>query len=287
MSIYANTARFDTGRALTEDEMFKLAPSIFATEAHDSRSDRFVAIPTIEIIRGLSRDGFSVVGAKQSTTRIADRKPYTKHLLRIRRLGDAAKYTVGDNVLELLLKNGNDGSAAYSLMAGMFRVVCMNSLVAQTSTVDEVKVRHTGQAVEKVIEGSHEVLKSAERIMSAPQDWSKMNLTERQRYAFAVGVHTERFADAHGAIATNVTVEQLLQPRRQADTGRDLWSTMNVLQENAVRGGIHSVGRNALGQRRRATTREVQGIDQSVKLNKGIWAMAEYLAEHPATERVA
>ena len=38
--IYTQTARFDTGRALTEDEMRQQAPSIFAMEAHDSRSDR-------------------------------------------------------------------------------------------------------------------------------------------------------------------------------------------------------------------------------------------------------
>ena len=31
--IYANTARFDTGRALTEDEMHRLAPSIFGASA--------------------------------------------------------------------------------------------------------------------------------------------------------------------------------------------------------------------------------------------------------------
>ncbi|WP_262528576.1 phosphoribosylamine-glycine ligase [Agrobacterium tumefaciens] len=31
MSVYTSTARFDTGRALTEDEMRVIAPSIFAT----------------------------------------------------------------------------------------------------------------------------------------------------------------------------------------------------------------------------------------------------------------
>jgi len=44
MSIYTSTARFDTGRALNEDEMRKAAPSIFALSAHESRSERFQPI---------------------------------------------------------------------------------------------------------------------------------------------------------------------------------------------------------------------------------------------------
>ena len=45
MSIYTQTARFDTGRALTEDELFKLAPSVFATTAHEFAQCTFRANP--------------------------------------------------------------------------------------------------------------------------------------------------------------------------------------------------------------------------------------------------
>jgi hypothetical protein len=257
MTIYTNTARFDTGRAMTEQELFRAAPSIFATEAHHSRSERFAPIPTIEIVRGMAKEGFAVVGATQAVARIEDKKPYTKHLLRFRRLDDAAKYTVGGSVMEILLRNGNDGSSAYNLMAGMFRIACMNSLVAQTSTIDEINVRHSGKAFDKVIEGSYEVLKSAEQVMRAPQDWSQIQLSDRHRHAFAVGAHVERFGEDS---TTAVKPEQLLIPRRQADTGRDLWSTFNVIQENAVRGGL--TARNA-ETRRRSIGKEISKADDS------------------------
>ena len=58
MTVYTNTARFDHARALTEDEMRRIAPSIFATSAHESRSERFQPIPTIEVLRGLGKEGF-------------------------------------------------------------------------------------------------------------------------------------------------------------------------------------------------------------------------------------
>lgn len=52
-SVYASTARFDSARALSEDEMRRSAPSIFAVSAHESRSERFQPIPTIEVLRAL------------------------------------------------------------------------------------------------------------------------------------------------------------------------------------------------------------------------------------------
>src|SRR6476620_4231194 len=147
MSIYTNTARFDTGRALTEDELYKAAPSVFATTAHVSSSDRFAPIPTIEVVRGLAKEGFGVVGAKQSLTRVPGKAPYTKHLLRIRKLDSDASYSVGDTVAEMLLKNANDGTSVYDLFAGLFRIACLNSKVSQIGTIDSVKVRHTGKDI--------------------------------------------------------------------------------------------------------------------------------------------
>jgi len=137
MTVYTHTARFDTGRAMTEDEMRQIAPSIFATSAHESRSERFQPIPTIEILRALTAEGFVPVGAKQSATRTEGKADFTKHLIRLRRVDDGKTYHVGDTVCEILLKNANDGTSAYELMAGLFRVRCLNSLVTQTGKIEE------------------------------------------------------------------------------------------------------------------------------------------------------
>src|SRR5258705_10371875 len=120
MNMRVSAARFDTGRGLTEDELHKLVPSVFAVEAHSSRSERFAPIPTIEIIRRLGTEGFQVVGAKQSVARIDDRKFFTKHLLRLRRMDNLEQYRAGDTVCERLLKNATDGSSPSDLLAGPF-----------------------------------------------------------------------------------------------------------------------------------------------------------------------
>ena len=69
MTIISKTARFDNARALTHEEMFKIAPSIFAIDKHESRSAKFKPISTIEVLDKLGTEGFVPVGVRQSTSR--------------------------------------------------------------------------------------------------------------------------------------------------------------------------------------------------------------------------
>jgi hypothetical protein len=287
MTVYTPTARFDTGRALTETELHKLAPSIFATTAHASRSDRFAPIPTIEVLRALQSEGFHPVGAKQSVARMDDRRDFTKHLIRLRRFDNDTALRVGDTVCEILLKNANDGSSAYDLMAGLFRIACLNSMVAQIGTLESVKVRHSGEVGHKVIEGTYTVLREAQKALAAPADWSRLALDRDEKQAFAEAAHILRFGDAEGETNTPIQPAQLLQPRRRDDTGADLWTQFNVLQENVIRGGLHGIGRDANNRRRRVTTRAVNGIDQDIRLNRALFTLAAKMAELKGSHSIA
>lgn len=280
--IYTPTARFDTGRAMTDDEMRKVAPSIFAKTAHESRSDRFRPIPTIEVLRALSREGFVPVGAKQAVARTAGRADFTKHLIRLRRVDADIHHQVGDTICEMLLKNANDGTSAYELLAGLFRICCLNSVVCQTDTIDTIKIRHSGNVVDNVIQGTFTVLDEAKKALTAPAEWPQVALDAGERMAFAEAAHVLRFADEQGNVTTPIPAKQLLDTRRPEDAGRDLWTTFNVVQENVIVGGLRGVGRNAQNQRRRVTTRPIKGIDQDVKLNKALWVLAEALKKHKA-----
>ena len=280
MTIYTDTARFDTGRALTEDELFKVAPSVFATTAHESRSDRFSVIATIDVLRALAREGFGVVGAKQAVTRVPGKADFTKHLLRIRKLDADASYSVGDTVCEMLLKNANDGTCKYNLMAALFRIRCLNSLVAQMGELENVTVKHSGDVAGQVIEGTYRVIGEAQKALAAPSEWSQLNLSRDEATAFAEAAHVVRFGDPEeGGAAPAINAGQLLTVRRPGDAAPDLWSTFNVVQENVIRGGLHGVRRDANNRRRRMTTRAVNGIDQDIRLNRALWQLVERMAE--------
>lgn len=286
-AIYAPTARFDSGRGMTDEELRIHAPSVFATSAHASRSERFAPIPTIDVVNGLRQHGFEVVGARQCVTRAEGRAPYAKHLLRIRKIDAMQNYRVGDTVAEILLQNANDGSSVYDLYAGLFRILCLNSMVAGAGTIDAIKVRHTGRNIlDNVIEGTFRVVEQAQVALAAPDQWSRIQLARDEQVALAESARIVRFGDSEGNVASRVTADQLLRPRRNGDEGNDLWRCFNRVQENSVKGGLRSITYDVNSRRRRNVTRPITSIDGDVKLNRALWTLAAKLAESkgvPAT----
>jgi hypothetical protein len=256
---------------LSLDQIRRAAPSVFATEAHDSRSERYAYIPTADVLAGLQREGFEVFAASQSRTRLADRREFTKHMLRLRhasQIGRAA--VVGDSVPEIVLINSHDGSSSYQLMGGMFRFVCSNGMVVPDGVCSTIKVQHSGQVRDKVTAGAFEVLDGCTRVVESRDAMRAIALQPAEAAAFGRAALQLRYDLAEGEAAP-ITEAQVLQARRIDDRGGDLWSTFNRVQENTIRGGLR--GRAANGARR--TTRAVTGIDQDVKLNRALWSLAE------------
>src|SRR6476659_3661637 len=82
---FARTTRvIRSDTPLQEEQMRSAAPSIFATGKHQSRSERYAYIPTIDVLRGLRREGFEPFMVAQSKSRIEGRSEYTKHMIRMR-----------------------------------------------------------------------------------------------------------------------------------------------------------------------------------------------------------
>jgi hypothetical protein len=75
--------------------------------------------------------------------------------------------------------------------------------------------------------------------------------------------------------ASPVTTEQVLSPRRVADSGQDLWSTLNRVQENLLKGGLR--GRSRSGRRTR--TRAIRSVTEDVRLNRALWRLTEHFTE--------
>jgi len=89
MGYHMNPARAYNGsvasyKPLTDDDLFRMAPSIFAEAPHESRSDRYAMIPTSAVIAGLRQEGFTPYHAAQGKSRIEGKADFTKHLIRFR-----------------------------------------------------------------------------------------------------------------------------------------------------------------------------------------------------------
>lgn len=135
-------------------EIASVAPSAMAVTQHSSRSDRYTYIPTSEVIAGMATAGFLPFSATQSRTRDESRREFTKHMIRFRQVSDMTRAAiVGEMVPEIVLVNAHDGSAAYSLMAGLWRFVCGNGMMVSDSTLASVhtvvglRAKNTGRKV--------------------------------------------------------------------------------------------------------------------------------------------
>lgn len=253
-------------RPLTDEQIIRAAPSVFAESAHESRSRRYTYIPTIEVVNGLRREGFEPFMACQAKTRVEGKEAFTKHLLRFRHQGQIN----GEEANEIILVNSHDGTSSYQMLAGCFRFVCHNGLICG-DTHEDFRVRHSGNVVGNVIDGAYQVLDEFERVDAAKDRMRGIELGPVQQQAFAGAALRLRYDPEE-----NIPIEphQVNDARRFDDRGADLWRTFNRVQENLLRGGLS--GRNANG--RRTTTRAVNGVSENVRLNRALWTLAEEMA---------
>ena len=100
---------------LTEDQMRRAAPSIFAEGKHASRSERYTYIPTIDVLRGLRSEGFEPFMVAQGASRIEGKTEYTKHMIRMRHAGQVSTKPEAN---EIILINSHDGASSYQMLAG-------------------------------------------------------------------------------------------------------------------------------------------------------------------------
>jgi hypothetical protein len=257
---------------LGEDQMRRAAPSIFAAGKHVSRSERYTYIPTIEVLRGLRREGFEPFMVAQSQSRIEGKTEFTKHLVRLRH---AWQIQTRAQANEIILINSHDGASSYRMLSGIFRQVCSNGLVVG-DVVEDIRIQHKGNVEHEVIEGAFRVVDEFPVVNAAADDMKAVTLTHLEELAFAAGALALRFGEhviqgGGGHRSASVTAEQLIEVRRPEDLGHDLWTVLQKVQESVIRGGLQ--GRSALGRRQR--TRPVDSIDRGVSLNRALWVLAE------------
>ncbi len=262
----SNSHQISGREPLDNEALYRHVPSVFAREAHDSRSERYVYVPTIDIVEGLRREGWFPFFAVQSVPRDGSRHGHAKHMLRLRRDDGIGK----PEAAEVIVVNSHDGTSSYQMFAGMLRFVCTNSLVAG-ERFEEVRVPHKGNIQHDIIEGVYTVAEDFPRLIDASETMKEITLTADERHVLAEASLVARYGEDESPIRP----DQIIQPRRREDAMSSLWMTYNAIQENMIKGGLHGQRRNAEGRIRRSQTRAIGGIDQNVPLNRALWTLAE------------
>jgi len=253
---------------LTLNQIRSKAPSVFATEHDGKRSDRYTFVSSEKIIEGFDDLGWGVVDAQQPNSRKSD-PAHNKHLIRFRpRDGEMAfRDPRSDREVfpEILSYNSSNGTSRWKLVSGAFSMVCSNGMTVRVAGFEDIgedmSRKHIGFDPQIAYDAVQSMSDSFGGFFNTVSEMTQHDLLDTQRLEMAIKAREIRF-DGNDSIDPRL----LLTLRRSEDSGRDIWTTFNVLQENCVRGGIKLTKR---------TSRDLSNIDALDRVNTQLWDVAE------------
>jgi hypothetical protein len=250
--------------SLSLEDVRHRAPAVFAASAHERTSSNYTFIPTERVLTGLMQAGFVPVEARQ--TRARHGVAHARHVIRLRRRFETVQ--LKDAVPEVVFLNSHDGTSAYQLRVGIFRVVCTNGLIVSVGAFPSVRVAHRGDIVDEVVTSALDISERFGVLAGQVERMEHRLLAKAEQLIFAERALTVRFPEpAHCGIEP----AQLLGCRRAEDLGNDLWSILNKCQENLLQGGLSRLVTSG----RRSRTRRITSIREDVRINSRLWDLAE------------
>jgi len=253
---------------LTNEQLKQQAPALFTEEPHYNTSDKYHFIKSIDVVNEIKLNNWYPVSVSEASVRDEDKEGYQQHLVRFRHFDDLLHPQ--DNAVELLLFNSHDRSKSFSTSAGIYRFVCANGLVIADSVFESYKIKHLGDRQNDVATAVANITAIKPKLMEKINKLESIELTQLEKESFARSSIPLRF-DKH----LQVNHTDLLIPHREEDEDSTLYTTLNVIQENLLRGNISGVN-NITG--RRFTSREIKSISKDVEVNQGLWDIAERIA---------
>ncbi|CAK00079.1 DUF932 domain-containing protein [Helicobacter acinonychis] len=174
--------KFST-QPLSNNELKRLAPSLFTAEPYYEASDKYHFISTIDIIEEIRFHAWYPVAVSEASVRNEDKEGYQQHYVRFRYLDDFLRPS--ENCVELLLFNSHDRSKCFTISAGVFRFVCANGLVVADEVFESYQIKHIGEKANGVAVAIPSIVQAKDKIMDKISTFSQITLTEQDKISFA------------------------------------------------------------------------------------------------------
>jgi len=253
---------------LSTQELITQAPALFTKQPHNEVSDKYHFIPTIEVINQIKEHNWYPVNVQEASVKDISKEGFQRHLVRFRHFDDLLNPQ--SNAVELLLFNSHDRSTAFSISAGIYRFVCSNGLVIADNVFESYKIKHIGDRENDVVTAIANITAFKPKLQSKINAFESLDLSRQEKESFAKSAIPLRFTE-HLKVDHN----DLLVPHREEDVKDDLYTTLNVIQENLLRGNISGQNKET---GRKFTSREITSISKDVDVNQGLWDIAERIA---------
>ena len=287
-------------QALNDDEIKLLCPVAFKSTMTNSEirklglSKHYSFVPTMNVVNDLRALGYEVTDAVQVKARKKSTNGYQKHMITFEhpkyKLDQVKEVEIADGETEtqvqkpteypqILLTNSHDGGNAFTLSAGIFRLVCSNGLVIKTEDYGSARLVHKGYSFEAVQKLVKEFEVTVSEVLNKITEMKKVELTKDQQIEFAKKAALLRFtAKSYNEdnIADVVSIDDLLNVERKEDAGNGLYEVFNRVQESLIQGkylyAINGKVDRQVGKTRKA--RPIKNFKQSIDVNKKLSELA-------------
>ena len=259
---------------LTKDQIRNSSPLVFAdAPTNPDVSNKYLFVNTETIIDDLDKLGWKPVQAAQRKARKKEGTIFSKHMVAFQNPDIKITSQDGDDAYpRILLTNSHDGMQAFKFSVGIFRLVCSNGLVVADEQFSDFKIKHKGYTfaeLRNVVRKAVEDLPNRVQVMN---DMKNRILTEDEKRKMALDAMLIR-AGVKELQYDEETITDILDPKRDADKGDDLWRVFNVIQEKITQGDFHA----ALTGAKVRKVRKIKSFEKDLKVNKELFKLATAL----------
>ena len=269
--------KVENHQALNDKELEYLCPVAFKstmTQKEISKlglSKHYSFVPTMNVVNDLRALGYEVVDAKQVKARKKSTNGYQKHMITF----EHPKYKVEgkEEYPQILLTNSHDGGNAFTLSAGIFRLVCSNGLVIKTEDYGSARLVHKGYSFEAVQELVKQFEETVAEVLDKITEMKKVQLTKDQQIEFAKQAALLRFKSKsynEDNIEKVVNIDDLLNVERKEDAGNGLYEVFNRVQESLINGKYTYLGTKDKPRK----ARPIKNFKQNIEVNKKLSELA-------------
>lgn len=240
-------------------------------------SDKYSLINTRRLIDIAENQGFNVASTKYPKGKNSG---HGLHLVRLDLPGHELK-AKGEHKPQVIIQNAHNGTSSIRILAGVFRLICSNGLVAGDTSLN-IRLRHVGLIQQEVEEAFKIAASRVENMYNKVEAFQTKELTDLDKQRFIIEALTLRAITAN---LSDTETERLIKSERNQqllgrvtrlqDKGNSLWNVFNRVQEHSTRAsGLQYLGDDSEFHR----LHSVNQIQANTKLNQQLWELAEQFA---------
>lgn len=259
---------------LTKEQIKNSTPLIFAeAPTNPDVSSKYLFVNTETIIDDLEKLGWLPVNAAQRKARKKEGTIFSKHMVAFQNPDIKITSKDGDDAFpRILLTNSHDGMQAFKFSVGIFRLVCSNGLVVADEKFSDFNIKHKGYSFEELRNVVRQAVEDLPNRVQVMNDMKNRILSEEEKRKLALDAMLIR-AGVKTLDYDEETIDDILEPKREADKGDDLWRVFNVVQEKITQGEFHAALKGAKVRK----VRKIKSFEKDIKVNKQLFKLATAL----------